>query len=162
VAESFALTATMIKRSVGDELSDEQIAVAFALLDEAEGHRVRRARRTVALLARRLSERERALAAALLVFWFDVHDLRVHVITADHIRAEAEVDLYREINERTGTGRPVELLMPGQRAADRSDPGITVGAFEAFAASGVPGHIAVLRVPATARGYSMVAGLPHG
>lgn len=161
ITENFALTGVMIKRALGDELSDEQVALAFALLDEAEGHRARRARFVIAQLAPRLSERQQSLAVALPVFWYDLLNLRVHVITADHRRAETDAELYRPINERTGTGRAVDLLVPGQSTEARSDAGITIGALEAFTTSGVPGDVAVVRASDKVRGYPVVVQLPE-
>jgi hypothetical protein len=161
IAKNFALTGVMIERALGDELSDEQLALAFALLDEAEGYRARQARVAIAQLASRLSERQQSLAVALPVFWYDLLDRRVHVITADHHRAATDAELYRPINERTGTGRAVDLLVPGQPTEASSDAGITIGALEAFTTSGIPGDVAVVRACAKVRGYPVVVRLPE-
>jgi hypothetical protein len=161
ITENFALTSVMMSRALGVELSDDQLMLAFALLDEAEGHRKRRARRTIAHLAPRLSERQRSLAVALPIFWYDLHNLRIHVITADHRRAEQDADLYRAINERTGTGRAVDLFVPGQSAEDHSDPGITIGSLDTFTTSRISGDVAVLRVSAKVHGHPVVVWLPE-
>lgn len=130
--EALALVGVAIHRSLGVDLSDKQLAIAFAMCDQLRGRRRWRSSFSIKTLNASLnSRRDRSLAAALPAFWAAMCDLKVYVLVADNASARNDVDLYRAIDEQVGGKVGVELDERGPEGqlhprADRA--GILIGA----------------------------------
>ncbi|TCC58732.1 hypothetical protein E0H73_25795 [Kribbella pittospori] len=129
--EALAVVAVAMNRSLGVDLSNEQIAIAYALCDQLSGRRRWRASSSIPPLNARLAvRRDRSLAAALPAFWAAMSG-NVYVLVADDASAREDVELYRAIDDHLGGKIGVELDERGPE--DLVDPradqaGILIGA----------------------------------
>ncbi|MGH3832218.1 MAG: hypothetical protein ACRDRS_17515 [Pseudonocardiaceae bacterium] len=141
----------VIRRSTGIRLSDEHLALATILCDEAEGRRSvgETARYIKAIGESLVNNQGRSLAAALPSFLYTLDGQGVHVMTTDDFSARNDAELYRNFVDFLGDRFRVGLIHTGQSLEDRRaayKAAITIGPVEQFEADKASGGTAIIRV----------------
>ncbi|MEU6207155.1 hypothetical protein ABZ814_26605 [Micromonospora musae] len=129
-AEYVAIVVEAIRRSVGVQMGDAQLAIALAMIDEAEGRRARRARRSIATLRPLVGKadptmyyhnEELSLTAAIPAFRFALAGRPVHVVFHADDDSRRMHGIYGKIAEELHFADGIGLLTdprPRDRAPD--------------------------------------------
>lgn len=160
-AQFVALVCEATRRSTGIVMSDEQIGLGLAMLDEASGSK--KATRHIRMLAELLpTDRDRALAAAFPIFLYSRLARTypefggVHVLTIDEQHARHDTDLYRTISNEL-VGYQVGLVHEDQASGERQAAyaaTTTIGADDQFRLDRATGMLAVIRLPTSPSHYA--------
>jgi hypothetical protein len=148
--EYSVLIAEAVRCSVGVVLNDCQLAIALSMLDQLEGKRWRRSRKSIRTLRDLLpGEQDWILAAAIPVFRYALPGHKVDVMTIADPVTELATDLYGKI------AAELDLINGGGSEVSRS--AITFGQYERTRS----GEVAILLGPSVRpKTYQRAAGLP--
>ncbi|WP_028847763.1 MULTISPECIES: hypothetical protein [Thermocrispum] len=151
--EVVALMAEIIRRSVGVELNDVQLATALALHKQIHRRRRRRSVAEIARLSRLLpTRRDRSLVSVVPVFYgADMLGVDVVVLVGDEAEAREDATLYRQVATMAPTKADIYCNEEGLTAPTSGKTRIHVGPPELL--RDLPGKAMIIsRLPAQRTG----------